>query len=329
MMKDNIGLQQSDLIEVLSYDPGKKSVWDSVVHSSKTGNFLHLRDYLEYHQDRFEDASILINYKKKTIAVFPCSTHGDSVVSHGGLTYGGLLYGREVRAHLVIEMLVAVTSHYKRKGAARLVYKVVPNCFHKYPAEEDQYALFRMGAKLVRRDLSSVIEMSKRPRFAESRRSGVRKAVNAGITLQEGINVGDLYVLLSSVVDKFGVRPTHSASELELLMARFPTEIRSFGALRADGTLLATAVVYDFGDCVHTQYLASSEEGRATGALDYLVFNLVESSFKDKRMFSFGTSTEKAGHILNEGLIFQKEAFGGRGIVHDFYELDLINANLP
>ncbi|GLW61730.1 hypothetical protein Hthe01_20790 [Hydrogenophilus thermoluteolus] len=34
-------------------------------------------------------------------------------------------------------------------------------------------------------------------------------------------------------------------------------------------------------------------------------------------------SSEQKGRYLNEGLIFQKEGFGGRVIVHDFYELEL------
>lgn len=33
----------------------------------------------------------------------------------------------------------------------------------------------------------------------------------------------------------------------------------------------------------------------------------------------FGICTENNGNFLNEGLINQKQEFGGRGIVHDFY----------
>jgi hypothetical protein len=34
--------------------------------------------------------------------------------------------------------------------------------------------------------------------------------------------------------------------------------------------------------------------------------------------FSFGVSTESNGRILNEGLLWQKESFGARSVVHDF-----------
>ncbi|EIA46149.1 hypothetical protein cco111_09042, partial [Campylobacter coli 2680] len=39
------------------------------------------------------------------------------------------------------------------------------------------------------------------------------------------------------------------------------------------------------------------------------------------KYFDFGISTENGGQFLNHGLISQKEEFGGRGVIYDFYEL--------
>ena len=47
---------------------------------------------------------------------------------------------------------------------------------------------------------------------------------------------------------------------------------------------------------------------------------LAETDFK---YFDFGISTEHNGRLLNEGLIYQKEGFGGRGICYDTYEYTL------
>jgi hypothetical protein len=118
---------------------------------------------------------------------------------------------------------------------------------------------------------------------------------------------------------KFGANPVHSLAELCLLKSRFPENIRLFGTV-IGGQLAAGALVYDCGHIVHTQYLASSDAGRQVGALDFLLLTLIEKYFSDKRYFSFGISTEDSGRLLNAGLISQKEGFGGRGIVHDFYE---------
>ena len=114
----------------------------------------------------------------------------------------------------------------------------------------------------------------------------------------------------------------HSAAELALLKSRFPNNIRLFGVIHED-RLIAASLVFDFGHVVHTQYMASTDEGRVLGALDYLLIQLIEVTFSDKYYLSFGISTEQHGQFLNEGLIRQKEGFGGRGMVHDFYEWNL------
>ena len=86
---------------------------------------------------------------------------------------------------------------------------------------------------------------------------------------------------------------------------------------------MSGALVYDFGHIVHTQYLGTSDEGRKVGALDFVLNELISKTYSDKKYFSFGISTEDSGRYLNEGLIAQKEGFGARAIVHDFYEIKI------
>ena len=87
--------------------------------------------------------------------------------------------------------------------------------------------------------------------------------------------------------------------------------------------MLAGAVVFDNGRVMHTQYLSSSEPGRAVGALDLVIDHVIEQARENRRFCSFGISTEQGGGPLNEGLIRQKEGFGGRGFTHDTYELSI------
>jgi hypothetical protein len=307
---------------VIAYNAKLQDEWDDVVRNSKNGTFLHLRSYMDYHADRFIDQSLVFYDKDKPIAAFPCTIHGDSVVSHGGLTYGGLIYGKQLHATTVLGIFQSLASHYKNAGFQRIIYKAVPRVFHTYPSDEDMYGLFRMGARLCRRDLSSVIELNKRPKFSDSRKNTARKAPKAGARFAEIDDIEGFHRMLASVLMKFGSAPVHSIAELALLKSRFPNEIRLFG-ITYEERLLAASLVFDFGHIVHTQYMASTEEGRALGALDYLLVQLIETKFSNKKYFSFGISTENQGEFLNEGLIKQKEGFGGRGIVHDFYEWSL------
>ncbi|HLT33915.1 MAG TPA: hypothetical protein VKZ98_09005, partial [Aquaticitalea sp.] len=46
---------------------------------------------MDYHQDRFEDFSLMVFKKDKLKAIFPANKTKDAVCSHQGLTYGGLV----------------------------------------------------------------------------------------------------------------------------------------------------------------------------------------------------------------------------------------------
>lgn len=293
--------------------------WERVVSNSKNGNFLFSRNYMDYHSHRYIDESILIYRNDRPLAVFPCNRNDLTVFSHGGLTYGGLLIGIEVHALDVLSIFELISDYFKSKGANKIIYKAIPSVFHRYPAQEDLYALNRVGAKLFRRDLSSVIQLDSVPKFSDSRKNTARKSEKAGAVVIELFDLLEFHNLLTFVLKKFGVLPVHSLEELQLLKSRFPEQIRLFGCI-LDDQLLAATLIYDFGHLVHTQYMASSDEGRRLGSLDFLLMKLIQDDFSKKSYFSFGISTEDSGQILNEGLSRQKEGFGGRGIVHDFYE---------
>ncbi len=310
------------MYEIQEYRNEFHCEWDEVVLNSKNGNFLHLRNYMDYHAHRFHEQSVMLLQNGKSIAVFPCNRVDKAIFSHGGLTYAGLIFGRDLHAVDVLDIFRLLVKHYRDLGCSVLHYKAIPHIFHRYPAEEDLYALFRIGGRLVRRDLSSAIPLQNRIKLSDSRKSTIRKAEKSGLIFCENRDLQDFHWLLESVLAKFKRTPVHNLDELKMLQSSFPNQIRLFSAM-GDGKLFAGALVYDFGHVVHTQYLASSEEGRKIGALDLVLFRLLDQVFKDRHFFSFGISTEEEGLVLNEGLTFQKEGFGARAVVQDFYEVDL------
>ena len=310
-------------MDIKIYSYSHRDEWDRVVTRAKNGTFLHLRNYMNYHAHRFNEQSIIVQKNGKAVAVFPCNRIEDRIISHSGLTYGGLIYGPDLRAGEVLEIFNLLAQYFSSLGITSLIYKAVPHIFHTYPAEEDLYALFRLKARLVRRDISSVIQIENRIKLSDSRKCTIRKAAKHSVQVLEGDFFEPYHELLVTVLEKFKSKPVHSLEELRLLKSRFRENIKLFGAFK-DEKLLAGAIVYDFGRVAHTQYLASSDEGREVGALDFVLAYLVEHAFSDYRYLSFGISTEQDGMYLNEGLNFQKEGFGARGVVHDFYELSLV-----
>jgi hypothetical protein len=118
------------------------------------------------------------------------------------------------------------------------------------------------------------------------------------------------------------VAPVHSLAEIELLAGRFPEEIALFTAT-ADDALLAGVVMFRSAQVAHAQYIATGEAGREAGALDGLFEHLIALHSSRWRCFDFGISNTDQGRSLNEGLVRQKEEFGGSAVVHDFYRVAL------
>jgi len=307
------------MIKLRPYHASDAAAWDAVVGRSRNGNFLHRRGYMDYHADRFTDRSLIVERGSEIVAVFPASVRDAVVTSHGGLTYAGLITTHDLRADNTLAVFELMGEHYRQAGISQVIYKPVPHVFHAYPAEEDLYALQRVGARLLRRDISSVVPLRERVSFSDARRRAVRRAAAAGVQVRRGHDLADYHALLGEVLRRHEAVPTHSLAELQLLQSRFPGQIILHEARQGD-TLLAGVLVYDFGRTVHSQYIAASEEGRRIDALSLLLGELVSETYADRTYFSFGISTEQQGSVLNSGLIAQKESFGARAVVHDFYE---------
>ncbi|MDX1696673.1 MAG: GNAT family N-acetyltransferase [Thiohalobacterales bacterium] len=311
------------MVEALRYTRDDRDRWDELVTGARNGHFMFMRDYMDYHADRFEDHSLLFERDGRLLAVMPANRDGQSLHSHGGLTFGGIISGPDMTTAKMLDVFAALQAGCRQWGIARLVYKAIPHIYHHSPAGEDLYALQANAARLIRRDLTSTLEQSHRPGYSGRQKRNIGKGRKAGLAVTESTDFGRFWELLTDVLaGRHGVAPVHSLGEIRQLAERFPGNIRLFEACTPDGELLAGTVLYINEPVVHTQYLANSEAGRKTGALDYLIDSLIER-YRDIPYFDFGISTVNQGRDLNEGLCTQKEGFGARAIVHDFYEMDI------
>lgn len=309
---------------LVKYSEKDKSVWNDFVKQAKNGLFFFDRDFMDYHADRFTDHSLMIYLNNKLIAIFPANEDGNVIYSHQGLTFGSLIYTEKLKAAQVLDIFNLMIEYYKAEGFTRIVYKVIPFIFSKIPAQEDLYALFRVNAKLIRRDISSVINLKDKIKYSESPIRRYNKCKKLNLVINENEEFGDYWRLLSTLLrDQYNTKPVHSIEEITSLRLKFPSNIKLYEVRSVEDKLLCGTVIFNFGNVIHTQYLANSPEGREIGALDFLLIYLIEGTYKNNSYFSFGISTENSGSFLNTGLIHQKEMYGGRGVSVDFYEIDL------
>ena len=313
------------MTEIIKYDASMATRWDEFARLSRNGTLLHQRGYMDYHSDRFKDCSLIAMREGKLCALLPACVDGDTLWSHCGLTYGGWLVPlKHFDATVMIEVMDAACQWMTDNGIKRLVYKPVPHIYHRYPCEEDLYALFRHQARLIETNISTTIDLSCPLPLDRGNKSGANAARKAGIQVGPSDDWQGYWNLLSSLLDeRYGTRPVHSLDEMRLLQGRFPNDIRLYTAT-LHGELLAGVVMYLSQPVAHCQYIGASLQGKDSKALtllfDYLIGEATKSGY---RYFDFGISNEDHGRYLNEGLVRQKSRLGGRGIVYNTFEIDL------
>lgn len=311
-------------MEIRRYRREDKELWNSFVSKARNATFLFDRNYMDYHADRFDDNSFMFYYKGKLKAVLPANVAGDTLYSHQGLTYGGLLLDKKATVEDVLECFDSLNSWLRENGKSKVVYKALPWIYQQYPSEEDLYALtWKCKAQLISRNIASTIVIDNKLKFAESRKSGIRKALSLNIEVGESNDVdGFWHVLEDNLGNRYNAKPVHTASEMKLLMSRFPNNIKLYVA-KMNGEIVGGTLIYVTPQVVHTQYISASVEGKKHGALDLLFDYIINKVYANCRYFDFGKSTEQGGAYLNEPLIFQKEGFGGRGVCYDWYQWEL------
>lgn len=311
-------------MEIRRYRREDKELWNSFVSKARNATFLFDRNYMDYHADRFDDNSFMFYHKGKLKAVLPANVAGDTLYSHQGLTYGGLLLDKKATVEDVLECFDSLNSWLRKNGISKVVYKALPWIYQQYPSEEDLYALtWKCKAQLISRDIASTIVVDNKLKFAESRKSGIRKALSLNIEVGESNDVdGFWHVLEDNLGNRYNAKPVHTASEMKLLMSRFPNSIKLYVA-KMNGEIVGGTLIYVTSQVVHTQYISASVEGKKHGALDLLFDYIINKVYANCRYFDFGKSTEQGGAYLNEPLIFQKEGFGGRGVCYDWYQWEL------
>ncbi|MBO7137216.1 MAG: GNAT family N-acetyltransferase [Bacteroidaceae bacterium] len=330
---------------IIPYSVYRKETWDAFIDMSKNGTFLLKRGFMDYHSDRFFDCSLLIytgispdeEFKEKSLttkdlmAVFPANWDKErlTVYSHQGLTYGGLVVLPDVTQKEVMDMMQAILQYYRDyMQAQRMVYKPIPYIYSSIPSGEDLYALFRVGAQLSRRLVSTCVSMRNPMKMMTLRIRQAKKAVEHGfyidrMTEGDTQTLQEYWTLLEEVLEKYhDAHPTHTLQEMESLMRNFPRNIRLY-IVRHEKRIVAGVIIFECRRVAHVQYIASGEEGRTYGALDLLFRHLINERYKQFDYLDLGTSNENDGRVLNEGLIFQKEGFGGRAVCYDTYEVSI------
>lgn len=295
--------------------------WNKFVAQAKNATFLFHRDFMEYHNDRFYDFSLLVyDENEKLSAVLPANKSDKNVFSHQGLTYGGLIVDYRTKLPDVISMFQVILKFLHVQNVSTLEIKMLPTIYSKFPSDELEYLAFISGANLIRKDVLSVIDLSSEFKFSKGRKLEIKKAMDLGFEIKEETTFDAFWneILIPNLTEKHKAKPVHSLQEITFLKEMFPKNIRQFNVYLKN-KIVGGATIFESNFVAHSQYISGKPKAETNLSLDFLHHYLLTEVFTTKKYFDFGISNENQGKNINQGLLFWKESFGARTITQSFY----------
>ena len=316
-------------LTIRNYQTTDFSQWNTFVSVAKNATFLFHRDYMDYHSDRFDDYSLVVESEDKWLAVLPANRIGTTLFSHQGLTYGGIVISEKVKLATFLQIFQELLKYLYEQEITTLKIKCLPTIYAKYFSDELKYSLFLVHAQLTRRDALAVIDLAMPLSLTKDRKEGVKRGEKNQLEVREEDDFELFWntILIPNLAQKHQAKPVHSLEEIRFLKSKFPSNIRQFNVY-FQNRIVAGTTIFETDTVAHSQYISGNEMKNDLGSLDFLHNHLLTKVFHQKKYFDFGISNENEGRKVNQGLSYWKESFGSHTVTQDFYEVDTKNYTL-
>jgi hypothetical protein len=308
------------------YQKSDYANWNSFIGHAKNATFLFHRDFMEYHEDRFEDFSVLIYDTKKLVAVLPANKVANNIFSHQGLTYGGLVYPDKIKGEQVADLLNCLLSFFKDNGIQSFYLKQIPFFYSLRGNAEMEFFLLKKGAFLDKKEMNLVINLAMPLTVSKSKLKHFRKTGALDMQLVEETHLDSFWelVLEPRLLEKYNAKPVHTLQEITKLKVLFPQNIKQFSVYYND-VIVAGVTLFETKTVVKSQYGATTKKGEELRALDFAFITLIEKYKKQGTLFfDMGIVNDANEKGFHAGLLKQKEELGCTVYGQDFYKMNLL-----
>lgn len=311
------------MFTIQPYQNHHKSIWNEMVKESHNATFLFDRDFMEYHEDRFKDDSLLIYKEKKLLAILPANRVDNSIYSHQGLTYGGLILINNFNRIHGNKMLECLWSYLKKKNIKDLYIKELPEFYVYSHSKSINFNLKDKNAENYKSVRVLAIDYNKPLSIHKTKLKNYRKNETKGFVIKEEPDFKLFWnnVLIPRLAKKHNAKPVHTIEEITFLKSKFTDKIKQYNIYYND-EILAGITIFDKDKVVKSQYGATTTLGEKLRALEYLFLKLIyKYKIEGKSFFSMGTVTENNDLGYNSGLLKQKEELGCSIYYQHYYKL--------
>lgn len=311
------------------YQSINKDIWNDFVSKSPYATFLFNRDFMDYHQDRFNDCSLMVYQDDELLALVPANRLDDMFCVHKGLSYGSVIFIKEPPLQPLIEVLKSVFSFLSMEGFKTFYYKTLPDFYQDKPLLMLNYLFKKINPINNDIQLFSTIELNKNIKYSKDRKSGIKRGEKHQLKVEESDEFELFWnqILIPQLQNKHQVKPVHTLDEILKLKNAFPNNIKLFLVKHQDNVVAGT-VIFETNQVAHSQYIASNDLRSQLGSVDFLHHYLISVVYKNKQYFDFGISQENGSEHINYGLWYWKSGFDTRNFIQNIYTIPIENVHL-
>ncbi|HSD06123.1 FemAB family protein [Flavobacterium sp.] len=307
------------------YESKDYDKWNDFIGQAKNATFLFHRDFMDYHKDRFEDYSLIVLDGEKWVAVLPANRVIDTVYSHQGLTYGGVVFLSKLKAEKVELILDDILFFLKENSVDFFCCKPIPNFYFLKGNQEIDFFLCKKGGLIERKEMNLAINLTIPLDISKSKLKHFRRIKSLHLEIVEEQNLHPFWeeVLEPRLAEKHNAKPVHTKEEITILKKKFPENIKQF-SLYNKNKIIAGITIFETETVVKSQYGATTKEGEEVRSLDFLFINLIEKYKNEgKCFFDMGIVGDNNIKGYNSGLLKQKEELGCSVYNQDFYKISV------
>ncbi len=310
-------------VNIIPYIPEYKKQWNDFIASTNNGTFLHNRNFMDYHHERFKDFSLMIYEKDVLIALLPANIKNDTLYSHSGLTYGEILFSKKIKTNKKTIIIKQLLNFINKNKIKTWHIKSIPTFFNQVPDETAHYLYPKMGAEIYY-NVGYYYLNKENYHLNKNRKRNIHKA-DKSLNLKISYNPDHLFdywkIVEENLKVKHNAKPVHSYKEMASLIKNFPTNIK-VATISNGNMLLGGVVLFIINNVLHFQYINSTLEKKARSSIDYLVNEIIKDNLDKYKYISLGSAENRDGS-LNKGLVYWKESFGASVFNQYYFKFNL------
>ena len=328
------------MFRIEPYEKKYEQLWDDfVLNKSINGTFLQSRNFLNYHPEgRFQDSSLLIfNRKNNLAAVVPACEDPNNAAcffSHKGSTYGGIVLDKKhYNGDTLLEIIESLEDYLRTAQFRSMYLKITPDILSVESPSLLEYLLYYKKYQQYS-ELNTYIDLEKYDEdilsnFNQAKRRNINNCIKENLKCKKIYSDNEIIIMHTIIKDnlkKYSVKPVHTAEELIKLKNIYIPNNIDFFVSHIEDNFNAAIVVFYFPKTktIHTQYLCSKEEFAKLSPMSFMYYSMIlEAKKMNYKKVSWGVSTENFGHVLNQGLLKNKESYGSTYSVNKTFYKEL------